>query len=111
MIHESQVREFVGRLAREFCPQQVIWFGSLARGSVSPESASPDSDVDLLVIMPTSQRASQQALEIRRRLACSFPLDLLVKTPEEVARRLALHDCFLTTVLAEGKTLYESPRP
>ena len=105
MAIKKQVREFVRRLAGEFSPERVILFGSHARGS-----ASDDSDVDLLVIMPTRKRTIQQALEIRRRLACPFALDLLVKTPKEVNRRLALHDIFMTTIMTEGKTLYESSR-
>lgn len=102
---KRQVSEFVRRLSREFSPERVILFGSHARGS-----ASDDSDVDLLVIMPTRKRTIQQALEIRRSLKCPFALDLLVKTPKEVNRRLALHDIFMTTIMAEGKILYESSR-
>jgi uncharacterized protein len=105
MVEESQVREFVQRLAGEFLPQRVVLFGSYARGN-----PSPDSDVDLLVIMPTKKRGIQQALEIRQRVSCPFPLDLLVKTPEDVDHRLALQDSFLISILKEGKTLYESPR-
>ena len=105
MVAESEVREFVDRLAEEFSPQRVILFGSHARGN-----PADDSDVDLLVIMDTGKRPVQQALEIRLRLDCSFPLDLLVKTPQEVQRRIDLHDLFLTSILAQGKTLYESRR-
>jgi predicted nucleotidyltransferase len=81
----------------------VILFGSHARGD-----ATPDSDVDLLVIMPTKDRTVQKALEIRLRVPCSFALDLLVRTPRDVRERLALHDCFLQTITTEGKVLYES---
>ena len=38
------------RVVEEFAPQRVILFGSHARGD-----ATPDSDVDLLVIMPTKK--------------------------------------------------------
>ena len=104
MVQETQIREFVERLVGEFSPQRVILFGSYAWGD-----PSPDSDVDLLVIMPTSKRPIQQALDIRQRISRSFPLDLLVKTPQEVQRRVALNDFFMRTIMAEGKTLYESP--
>ena len=101
----KQVRRFVRSVVREFCPERVILFGSGAGGN-----ASKDSDVDLLVVMQTDKRPVQQALEIRRRISCSFPLDRLVKTPQEVERRVRLHDFFMTTILAEGKVLYESHR-
>ena len=83
----------------------MILFGSHARGD-----ATPDSDVDLLVIMPTKKRTVQQALEIRQRVDYHFALDLLVRTPRDVRQRLALHDCFLRTIVTEGRTLYERPQ-
>jgi uncharacterized protein len=101
---QQQVHDYVKNLAREFSPERVILFGSHARGE-----ATDDSDVDLLVIMPTAERSLQQALEIRRRIPCRFPLDLLVKTPQEVAERMELHDAFLAGIFSEGVTLYESP--
>jgi predicted nucleotidyltransferase len=103
MICESEIQDFVDKVVAEFSPQRVILFGSYARGE-----ATPDSDVDLLVIMPTTKRTVQQALEIRKRVSCRFALDLLVRTPRDVKKRLALHDCFLGDIVAEGRTLYES---
>lgn len=103
MVRETEILEFVGRIVEEFAPQRVILFGSYARGD-----ATPDSDVDLLVVMPTKKETIEQAVEIRQRIRRSFPLDLIVKTPVDVARRLSLQDCFLTTIMTEGKTLYES---
>ncbi len=105
MLLQKQVREFVRRLAGEFFPERVIMFGSHARGD-----QSSDSDVDLLVVMQTTKRPVQQALEIRNRIPCPFPLDLLVKTPQEVERRVAMHDFFMTGILGEGEILYESRR-
>ena len=103
MIPRKQIRDFARRVAAEFSPERIVLFGSHARGS-----ASDDSDVDLLVIMRTRKRPSQQALEIRQRVSRRFPLDLLVRTPREVARRLAMSDSFLSGILAEGETLYDS---
>jgi predicted nucleotidyltransferase len=103
MVAEAEIQDFVDRVVAEFSPQRVILFGSHARGD-----ATPDSDVDLLVVMPTKKEPIEQAVEVRQRVRRSFPLDLVVKTPEDVARRLSLRDCFLTAILTEGKTLYES---
>ncbi len=105
MVNRDEIQQFVDGIAEAFNPQRVILFGSHARGD-----ATPDSDVDLLVIMPTKKRTVQQALEIRQRVNHPFPLDLLVRTPRDVCERLAMRDCFLQTILEEGKTLYESHR-
>lgn len=105
MVGEAEIQDFVNKVVEEFSPQRVILFGSYARGN-----ATPDSDVDLLVIMPTKKRTVQQALDIRLRIACPFALDLLVRTPRDVKQRLALHDCFLKSIVSEGRTLYESRR-
>ncbi|MFC1461221.1 nucleotidyltransferase domain-containing protein, partial [Verrucomicrobiota bacterium] len=83
-------------------PERVILFGSYANGY-----ASDDSDVDLLVIMRHKKRNVEQALEIDRRIDRSFPLDLIVKTPQEIRRRLSMKDIFVAGILREGKILYE----
>jgi uncharacterized protein len=103
MVTEAEIRQFVDRVVESFSPERVILFGSHARGD-----AATDSDVDLLVVMPTTLEPLDQAVEIRRRVRRSFPLDLIVKTPTEFDRRLALGDGFLTAIATEGKTLYES---
>jgi predicted nucleotidyltransferase len=105
MVREAEIREFVDKVVAEFAPQRAILFGSHARGD-----ATPDSDVDLLVIMRTRKRTVQQALAIRLGVSCSFPLDLIVRTPSDVKQRLGLRDCFLETIMSEGKMLYESRR-
>lgn len=104
MVSRAAVLDFVDRLAQAFSPRRVVLFGSHARAT-----AGPDSDVDLLVVMPTDKRPVEQALEIRRRIPHSFPLDLLVRTPQDVRDRLAQNDIFLTAIICEGETLYESP--
>ena len=73
----------------------MVWlFGSFAHGT--PTS---DSDVDLLVAMDTALRNVQQAVEIRKAVAFPFPVDLLVRTPKQIAERLVLGDGFFRHVL------------
>jgi predicted nucleotidyltransferase len=103
-IPENVIRELVRQIVDQFKPEQVILFGSYARGNPRPES-----DVDLLIIMQTNQREMQQALAIRQKINPLFGVDLLVYTPERVEERLKLGDSFLREILDEGVTLYESP--
>lgn len=102
----SAIRALVQRIVQRFHPEKVILFGSYAYGRPRPES-----DVDLLVIMETPLRARQQRLEISRTLSPRpFPLDIIVHTPQEVSRRLALGDAFLDEIITRGKVLYERTR-
>lgn len=91
------------RLKRELAAERVIVYGSVARGD-----ATPDSDIDLLVIAPASEPAylrMARALAVTREMSRGLPLSPLVLTPQEVERRLARGDSFLRGVLEEGVAL------
>lgn len=103
MVSEQEVASFAREVGQKFRPEKIILFGSHAAGR-----AQEDSDVDVLVIMEHKGRAARQALEIRRSVKKSFPLDLLVQSPGEVRRRLEAGDPFITESLANGRVLYES---
>jgi len=102
-IPKAVIRELARQIAEKFKPQKIILFGSYARGNPRPES-----DVDLLVVMDTPLRETQQSLQIRLALKADFGLDLIVHTPKRLAERLAMNDYFLQDVIMEGKVLYES---
>ena len=97
-----QVQQYVDHLVEQFRPERVILFGSLAEGR-----ATADSDVDLMVVMEGKTNGMDCALEIRRRIPRSFPLDLIVKTPAEMRRGVKARDGFICSVLERGKVLYE----
>jgi hypothetical protein len=103
MITRREIQNFVDRVVRRFRPARVILFGSYADGN-----PTEDSDVDLMVIMPF--RGSDVRVATRIRMACprSFPMDLLVRTPSEVRRRLHKGDQFLREVTTKGIVLHES---
>lgn len=103
MVTTKQIRDIGRNIGREFHPQQVLLFGSYAHGT-----ATEDSDVDLLVIMPFADKAVRKAVEIRLKINPSFPIDLLVRTPETVRHRIAMGDDFMRDILEHGKVLYES---
>jgi uncharacterized protein len=106
LVIPSAIRALVQRIAERFQPEKIILFGSYAYGHPKPES-----DVDLLVVMDTSLRARQQRLEISRAVSPRpFPLDIVVRTPQELAERIALGDLFLGEITTRGKVLYERNR-
>ena len=96
------IETMVRRLVERFDPDQIILFGSHARGT-----AGPDSDVDLLVVMPVS--GSKRAKQVEMRVALHdihVPKDIIVVTPEEVARRRDIVGTIIRPALREGKVLY-----
>ena len=103
MVGTLQITDYVRRLVEQFDPEQVVMFGSHAAGT-----AHADSDVDLLVVMPHSGPAVEQAARIRRDLRAGFPLDIIVRSPAAIQRRLAMGDRFIREILETGKVLHES---
>jgi uncharacterized protein len=93
-------------IAEKFTPDRIILFGSYAYGHPGPQS-----DIDLLVVMKTPLKESEQALQIRRFLNVFFGLDLIVYTPENLEQRLNWGDSFLREITTQGLVLYESTNP
>jgi len=102
MVEHRSIAAVCERIAREFLPERVILFGSYAYGE-----PGPDSDVDMLVILPFKGRNFHKSLEILNRVAPRFPMDLLARRPEDVRRRYAEGDPLIREALDHGKVLYE----
>ena len=102
-ITTAKIRALSRRIAQEFSPDRIILFGSHARGR-----AHPDSDVDLLVVMQCKGPGARKAAEILNSLEPEFAVDLIVRTPGEIRRRLAQRDPFLVEAVRRGKVLYEA---
>ena len=103
MATAFEIQNITEQIRREFAPQKIILFGSHSCGT--PDA---DSDVDLLVALPFQGKPWRVAVDIRERIKSALPLDLLVRTPEQLQERLALHDSFITDVVTHGKVLYEA---
>jgi len=100
---ESVIWTMVERLAEQFQPERIVLFGSLARGD-----AHEWSDVDLLVVMPDGTDRRAAAIAMRRALR-EMPLakDIVVTTPDEIARRGNLVGTVLRPALREGTVVHE----
>jgi predicted nucleotidyltransferase len=102
MIDEQEIRSLSERIIKEFHPHRIILFGSYATGR-----PTPDSDVDLLVILPFEGKNLSKSLEILNSTNPSFPIDLLARTPEDTERRYREGDPLIREALDRGKVLYE----
>ena len=99
----SQIERVGRRIGNQCQADRVILFGSHATGE-----ADADSDVDLMVVLAHQGRAVDKSVEIRLAVRPSFPVDLLVRTPEQVRDRLDLGDPFMEDIVRKGKVLYEA---
>jgi predicted nucleotidyltransferase len=104
---DKKVRKYIKDLCEQIVracnPQKIILFGSYAYGQ-----PNEDSDVDLLVVMPFKCSPHQQAFKIRMKIDPPMPLDLLVRTPDYIAERIAMGDFFMQEITEQGKVLYEA---
>jgi len=103
-VVNQAILETARQIVERFDPEQIILFGSYAYGK--PHS---ESDVDLLVVMETPLKETEQAIRICQAIPYHYGLDLLVRTPENLKRRIALGDQFLPEIMSRGKVLYERP--
>lgn len=93
----------IKRIVSELKPEKIILFGSYAYGN-----PTPDSDVDLLVIMDTKASYKERYLAVARLLRPrSFPVDIIVKTPKEIEKALKTNSFFTKEIYTKGVVLYE----
>src|SRR5436309_332213 len=104
MIEAKAIQATCDDIAREFHPQRIVLFGSYAYGT-----PTEDSDADLLVVMDIPEEETRrQAVAIRKHIRRRIRMDLLVRTPRELAFRIEHNDWFYREILERGKVLYES---
>lgn len=94
-ITHKKIKQAVQRVVKAINPEKVILFGSFAYGK-----PTPDSDVDLLVIMESRKNVHERVIEISEILyPRPFPVDIIVRTPTEVSERLKIGDGFFHEIL------------
>ena len=104
-VTRHAIDSVVQRIANKFNPERIILFGSYAYGR--PRA---DSDVDLLIVIETNERPRAKQLEISRALSPHpFGMDILVRTPKQLQKRIAMGDSFLRDIMTHGKVVYERP--
>ncbi|MEW5829722.1 MAG: nucleotidyltransferase domain-containing protein [Chloroflexota bacterium] len=102
-VTQKAISEFARQIARQFSPHKIILFGSYAYGK-----PTPDSDVDVLVILPFKGRNPEKATEIWMATKPKFPTDIMVRKPDEIKKRLEMGDVFMQEITEKGKVLYEA---
>jgi predicted nucleotidyltransferase len=99
----EDIRRIVRQIVDRFRPQKVILFGSYAYGE-----STRDSDVDLLVVMETTENPLHMAGLISAAIDHPFPLDILVMTPSRLEAYVNEKAIFETDLITKGVVLYEA---
>jgi uncharacterized protein len=96
------VPDVVADLVAAAQPLRVLLFGSVARAV-----DGPDSDIDLLVVLPHVEASRRHGLTVKlaRAINAPAPVDLLVTDPAEIAERGDLPG-ILRVALREGRVVY-----
>lgn len=105
-IPESLLEEITRRLVDEFQPEEIILFGSHAWGT--PDD---DSDIDLYVVVPSSDEpeVARDARAHRRLSGLRTPKDVLVRTRAEYDRFREVRASLEWRIAHEGRPLH-APR-
>jgi predicted nucleotidyltransferase len=100
---DGKVREMVRRIVERFHPEKIILFGSRAAGT-----AGPDSDVDLLVVMPVDGSRRKKVVAMYGLLAgMGVAKDIVIATPEEVDRYRDISGSIIHPAVHDGEVVYE----
>jgi predicted nucleotidyltransferase len=102
MVAMSVIRQLADAIGREFDPERIILFGSHAYGT-----AGDDSDVDLLVLLRFGGKPFRKSLEILNRTNPPFAVDVVVRDPDDAARRYAEFDPLIRDAFDHGVVIYE----
>lgn len=101
-VLRDELRRIVEVIKREYNPEKIILFGSMAVNKVKEWS-----DIDLLIIKKTSKRLIERTLEVGRLVQPKVGIDLFIYTPEEYEFLLKERSSFILSVLKTGETVYE----
>ncbi len=99
LVTRQALQAFTQRLVKNLAPEQVILFGSQARGE-----ARWDSDADILVVMPFEGRPQDIVKGMRNACEPAFSLDLHLRRPDEITPRYRLGDPFIREALNHLET-------
>ncbi len=100
-VSSKNLDEIIKRIVNIAAPEKIILFGSAAKGEMDA-----NSDIDLLVIKSNSHRR-KLAQEIYKNLfGVAQSVDIVVATPEDVARYKDSFSLVIAPALKEGKVVY-----
>jgi predicted nucleotidyltransferase len=102
-LNTELLNEIAQKISKTFSASKILLFGSYAYGK-----PGKDSDLDLFIIMETKKSSAKRRIMVSRLFRDrEVPMDFIVRTPEEIKKRLSLGDPFIKKILEKGYVLYE----
>lgn len=100
--NQQQLDELTRRIVQAVNPLRIILFGSAARGEQGPES-----DVDVMVVMPEGTHRRKTAQYLHTQLfGLPLSVDIIVTTPSLLEKHRDNIGLIYRTIMAEGRELY-----
>ena len=102
MVSDQILNEIIHRIVETARPRKIILFGSAERGEMGP-----NSDLDLLVVMPSGVHRRNTARSIYRNLiGVGFAADIVVVTEQDVERYRDNIGMVIKPAVEQGRLLY-----
>ena len=102
LANSKAIESLVRSIVEAVHPLKIVLFGSCVR-----EEANPDSDIDVLVVMPEGVHCRRTAQLLYRQIkGLGTPFDILVTTASDLERHKDNIGLIYRTVLQQGKEVY-----
>ncbi len=99
---QRELDQFIKRVLKNYAPEKIVLFGSLANGEIGPSS-----DIDIIILKETSDNFWERLKQVSKYCSRKVGMDVLVYTPSEFERLLKERRFFREEVKKKGRVLYE----
>jgi len=101
-VDTKVIDDLVQKIVKSVQPQKIFLFGSTARGQMGP-----DSDIDVMVVMPDGTHCLKTTQHLYQQLfGFGYPVDILVTTPAVLEQHRHNKGLIYRNVLTEGREIY-----
>ena len=103
-LNRDTIQAVTQLIVERFEPEQVILFGSCARGETDE-----NSDLDLLVVLPRGADIPSRGNPIHAAIADNFvlPVDVLIRSADVIAKYRQDPNSMISRMLEDSEVLYD----
>ena len=103
-LNRETIQAVTQLIVERFQPEQVILFGSCARGE-----EDENSDLDLMVVLRHNDEQGRDGYAIRLAIAENFvlPVDVLIRSDDVIARYRKDPNSMISRMLEDSEVLYD----